>query len=566
MTGRLCLVLAVWSAILFLAGPVAAQVPPGVNVPIGERPEDRIKALQRQQRRLDASGGVVAPVEIPKRPAGDESASTLKFKIKRIAITKTAILPEDRLRQLIARVEGREVVLEDLNRLVRDITNLYQAVRFPVGFAILPPQKVENGIVQIVLIEPRVDQVDVRSSYTDPDYLRDRIPLKTGDLVDVYALEQALLILRRTSVSGVQVAARLVPGSDFATSRIVLDVIEPPRHTIVNLTDNHGTIENGKYRNQTVYRNASMLGRDDPLSVGLSFTRGSKSTFGIYDMPIGLRGTRVEFQYSLSESRIVEGSFEDLDLESDGQFAAVEVRHPFYVGREWLHYGLVETAFSHGRTVTGPLEVGTSVGRVAVGSRLLKFDTDGSLEMTNKVVFVRAHAYDNIGANWDSYVKFAGDVRAVRKVGPITFIGDVAWQMSPRELLPSSEQFAFGGVSTLRAYEINQFNGDQGYFGRLEAHGPGLAISDVLKRDAAGANINAFAFVETGGAFPFRDTEPKIRREDFATDIGMGLDFGFLSGKFNSRVMVAKPLDKIHKPLTTSDPKFLFDVTLKLDF
>ncbi|MCH9806523.1 MAG: hypothetical protein K0U74_02210 [Alphaproteobacteria bacterium] len=566
MAGRLRAALAIGVALFQLTTSAAAQVPAGVGVPLGERPEDRIKALQSQQRRLEALGGTVAPVEIPKRPAGDESASTLKFKIKRVAISKSAVLPAGKLRSMIARVEGREVVLEDLNRLVRDITNLYQAARFPVGFAILPPQKVENGIVQIVLIEPRVDQVDVRSSYTDPSYLRDRIPLKSGDLVDVYALEQALLILRRTSVSGVQVAARLVPGNDFATSRIVLDVIEPPRHSLVNVADNHGTKENGKYRNQTVYRNASLLGRDDPLSLGTSFSRGSKSTFGIYDIPIGIRGTRVEFQYSLSKSRIVEGSFEDLDLRSNGQFAALEFRHPFYVGRKWMHYGLLETAFSNGRTVTGPLEVGTSVGRVAVGSRLYRFDTDGSMEMTNKVVFVRARAYDNIGAEWDSYVKFAGDVRAVRKLGAFTVIGDVSWQMSPYELLPSSEQFAFGGVSTLRAYEINQFNGDQGYFGRLEAHGPGLAFSDLLQRDALGASINAFAFVETGGVFPFRDTKPKVRREDFATDAGLGLDFSFLSGKFNSRAMIAKPLDKIHEPLTTSDPKFLFDVTLKLDF
>ncbi|MEL7049409.1 MAG: POTRA domain-containing protein, partial [Pseudomonadota bacterium] len=498
--------------------------------------------------------------------AGDESASKLKFKVKRIAITKSAVLPADRLRPLIARVEGQEVVLEDLNRLVRDITQLYQDVRFPVGFAILPPQEVKNGVVQIVLIEPRVDDVGVQSSYTDPDFIRDRIPLKAGALVDVHALEEALFILSRTTVSGIQVAARLVPGKDFATTKIVLDVIEPPRHSVFNITDNHGTEENGEIRNQTIYRNTSLLGRDDPLSLGVSFSKGSKSTFGFYDAPIGIAGTRMELQYSLSESRIVAGSFEDLDLESDGQFAAAEIRHPFHISRDWMHFGLIETAFSHGRTVTGPLEVGTAVGRLALGSRLFKFDDDGSIELTNKLAFIRSRAYDNIGVEWDSFIKYTGDLRAVRRIGPVTLIGDAAWQLSPNELLPSAEQFAFGGVSTARAYEINQFNGDEGYWARLEAHGPGLSFSDVFEQNPLGGHINVFAFAETGGAFPFRSVGPSIRREDFASDIGLGIDLSLLNGKLNSRAMVAKALDEIHDPLITNDPKFLFDTTLNINF
>ncbi|MDX2287993.1 MAG: POTRA domain-containing protein [Hyphomicrobiaceae bacterium] len=459
------------------AAPPQPLPPTLSTTPLGERPEDRLRDLQRQQFRRD-NVPVGPGVEIPARPpAGDASAATLKFKVDRIVITQSAVLPQATLRAMAARLEGREIVLEDLNRLTREITALYPAARFPVGFAILPPQKVEKGIVQIVLIEPRVDAVDVApGGYTDPEYLRSRIPLKSGDLVDVYALESALTVLARTSVSGIRVAARLVPGSDFATSRIVLDVIEPPRHSILTLTDNYGTEESGEIRNQTVYRTASLLGRDDPLAVGVSFSKGSRSTFGIYDTPIGIAGTRLEFQYSLSDSRIIAGPFEDLDLQSDGQFASLQVRHPFFVDTNWLYYGLVETAYSNGVTETGPLETGTTIGRIAIGNRLIHYSEDGSIEVTGKAVFIGARAFDNIGDEHDSYVKFAGDLRAVRRLGQLTAIAEAAWQVAPSELLPSAEQFAFGGVSTLRAYEINQFNGDEGYWGRLELHGPGWGL------------------------------------------------------------------------------------------
>ncbi len=554
-------------AILLVLASLLPLTNASAQIPLGERPEDRLRDLRSQELRRDIVPGAGSVVIPARPPAGDTSAATLRFKVEKIAITKSAVLPQATLRAMAARFEGREIVLEDLNRLTREITALYVAAKFPVGFAILPPQKVENGIVQIVLIEPRVDALDVSpGGYTDPEYLRSRVPLKSGDLVDVFALERAMTVMARTSISGIRVAARLVPGSDFATTRIVLDVVEPPRHSISNRTDNHGTAENGEIRNQTVYRNSSLLGRDDPLVVGASFSRGGRSTFGIYDTPIGIDGTRLEFQYSLSDSHVIAGPFEDLGLSSNGQFAALELRHPFFVDANWVYYGLVETAYSNGATKTGPLETGTSIHRFAVGNRLIYYSDDGSIEVTGKAVFINARAYDNLGDTHDTYVKFAGDVRAVRQLGLFTAIAEASWQVAPSELLPSAEQFAVGGASTLRAYEINQFNGDEGYWGRLEVHGPGWGLADTGISDPLGLRANVFVFAETAGAFPYRAVGPSVQRVDFATDTGVGIDIGMLNGRLNGRVAVAKSLDKVHEPLLSADPKILMELTAKIEF
>lgn len=571
MVGGLCGIARLARGVLVAAVLMLASLLPLADAmaqaPLGERPEDRLRDLRSQEFRRDNVPGAQGVVIPARPPAGDTSAATLRFKVDKIAITKSAVLPQATLRAMAARLEGREIVLDDLNRLTREITALYVAARFPVGFAILPPQKVENGVVQIVLIEPRVDALEVSpGGYTDPEYLRSRVPLKSGDLVDVFALERAMTVMARTSVSGIRVAARLVPGSDFATTRIVLDVVEPPRHSISNRTDNNGTAENGEIRNQTVYRNASLFGRDDPLVVGASFSRGARSTFGIYDTPVGIDGTRLEFQYSLSESHIVSGPFADLGLTSDGQFVALELRHPFFIDTNWIVYGLVEAAYSNGATQTGPLETGTAIRRVAVGNRLIHYSEDGSIEMTGKAVLIDARAYDNVGDTDHTYVKFAGDIRAVRRYAPLTFIAEASWQLAPSELLPSAEQFAVGGSSTLRAYEINQFNGDDGYWGRLEIHGPGWGVADAGLPDPLGLRANVFVFAETAGAFPFRATGPKIERVDFATDTGIGLDIGMLNGRLNGRVAVAKSIDQVHEPLLSSDPKILMELTAKIEF
>ncbi|MDX2287992.1 MAG: hypothetical protein NW217_04140 [Hyphomicrobiaceae bacterium] len=98
----------------------------------------------------------------------------------------------------------------------------------------------------------------------------------------------------------------------------------------------------------------------------------------------------------------------------------------------------------------------------------------------------------------------------------------------------------------------------------VRAGGWGLAQSGLS--DPLGIRANVFVFTETAGAIPFRANGPRVEREDFATDTGIGLDIGLLEGRLNGRVAIAKSLDKIHEPLLTTDPKLLMELTAKIEF
>lgn len=545
------------------AWPASAQ-----NPAVQNRPEDFIKELQDNQRTaprsLDA-GPTVLPG--PAAPPGDTSASTMRFTVKRIVLSKSAVLSNARLRTLARQYEGREIVLNDLNMLVKQINELYRAAGFPLGLAILPPQTIKDDTLQIVLVEPRVAGVDVHNAaYTDAEYLRSQIPLAKDQLIDLKALEEALTLMRRKMVSGLQVSARLVPGESFGTTRIVLEVIEPARHTLQTIVDNFGPRSSGTTRSQTLYNNAQFRGRDDPLILGVSFSEGSKAIFGIYDVPIGISGLRLETQFSFSESEVIGGNFSQLGLKSDGQFVAGELRYPFVFLPSWSVYGFAGAAYSNGNTDSGPLDVDNTVGRIAAGTRIFYYDTGMVVQLENKFTGLWSRHDNNIGTDYDEYFHYTGLLTASRAIGTFTLIAEAAWQLTPNHLLPSSEQFAIGGISTLRAYELNQFNGDKGARGRLELRAPAISVSRLVDQPDDWLNIVPIVFAETGMVVPYRAVGDKHRREDYASDVGIGLNLSAFSGRFFGRALVAKSLDEIQKPLLTSNPKILLEAGIRIQF
>lgn len=551
-------------AILAFPWPAVAQQNPAVQ----NRPEDFIKELQENERtQPPPQANVPTVISGPKTPPGDTSASTMRFSLKRILISKSAVLSNEKLRSLARQYEGREIVLNDINTLVKQINELYVAADFRLGLAILPPQTIKDDTLQIVLVEPRVAGVDVHNAaYTDPEYLQSQIPLAKDQLIDLKALENALTLIRRKMVSGTQVAARLVPGDAFGTTRIVLEVIEPPRHTLQTVVDNFGPRSSGVTRSQTLYNNAQFRGRDDPLILGVSFSEGSKAVFGIYDMPIGISGLRLETQFSFSHSEVIGGNFSQLGLKSDGQFAAAELRYPFVFSPNWSVYGFAGAAYSNGNTDTGPLEVTNTVGRIAAGTRVFYYDTGTVVQFENKFTGLWSRQHNNAGDDYGEYFHYTGLLAASRAIGSFTLVAEAAWQLTPNHLLPSSEQFAIGGITTLRAYELNQFNGDEGARGRLELRAPNISLSRLIDRPDDWLHVVPLVFAETGMVVPYRAVGDKHRREDYASDVGIGLNLSALSGRFYGRAMVAKSLDEIQKPLLTTNPKILLEAGIRIQF
>ena len=116
-------------------------------------------------------------------------------------------------------------------------------------------------------------------------------------------------------------------------------------------------------------------------------------------------------------------------------------------------------------------------------------------------------------------------------------------QLSDSHLLPSSEQFQVGGLSSVRGYPEGHLVGDEGYFVSAEIKFP-LPFTD---REGGGSSLReklkGSCFIDHGAALPYKGNGASSSHEDFITGVGVGLSMNF-SRYLTGRVDVGFPLAK----------------------
>ena len=107
-------------------------------------------------------------------------------------------------------------------------------------------------------------------------------------------------------------------------------------------------------------------------------------------------------------------------------------------------------------------------------------------------------------------------------------------QLTRKKLLPPSEQFQIGGASSVRGYPEGFLIGDKGYLVNVELSFPlpssenGVFTADIANR------LKGIAFIDHGGAFPYKPGGGSMTHRDYITGAGVGLAVNvskFLTGR-----------------------------------
>ena len=77
---------------------------------------------------------------------------SVKFAVKEISVSSSEILTKEEIKEIISKYEGQELGLEELYQAVAEINGLYKNKKYLAAKAVLPPQKIENGVVKIHLM------------------------------------------------------------------------------------------------------------------------------------------------------------------------------------------------------------------------------------------------------------------------------------------------------------------------------------------------------------------------------------------------------------------------------
>lgn len=272
-----------------------------------------------------------APTQaLPATPAPQTS-----FRLNDLRLNGAQALPADALAAVTRPYIGREVTLSDLEQLAGAITQLYRDRGYFLAQAVVPVQKVQDGIVEISVIEGRMGRVLVNVA-PDAPIGEERVraflaKLQPGSAVDSPSYERAMLLL--SDQPGIRVTSALQEGAQPGTTDLTVDVVAAPRWEFSADADNHGTEESGRYRIGGTARWLSSFGIGDNIDLrlmgsdeGMVFGRAS------YEAPIGASGLRAgvgiaHVRYELG------GDFADLDAHGTADILDASLNYPLIRSR-----------------------------------------------------------------------------------------------------------------------------------------------------------------------------------------------------------------------------------------
>lgn len=469
-----------------------------------EREQEQRKPTGEPLKREAPSGAAPAP----------SAAESVRFPVRQIRFTESAILAEGELSALAQPFLGRELSLADLRGLAEQVNGLYRQRGVVTAQAGIPPQDVSSGVVTIRLVEGRLGQVLVRGNETtDAGYVTARVGLQPDDLMDLGRLEDALIRFNRTNDA--QLRAELKPGRRFSTTDVDIAMAEPPRHDLRVTADNLGADATGRNRLGLAYTNRSLLGFRDELGLADTRAAGQDSRSATYAFPVNTWGGRLSLGHYADRTAIKNGPLEPLRITGRATATVLSLRQP-----TWVDAGAQVDVVAGAKRrknrnwIDQVFLSGTDIRDRSLGVEAQLFGASASWFGS----FTRSAGHADTTQR-DAFRIDRGSLRHFRDLGGgFSFRGVLSWQSTRHRNLSSGEQLFIGGEGTVRGYPVGQFAGDTGQVLNLELHHP------LLAGEGGRWTATGFLFADGGRVAPFRPPNSTLPAREHLGSLGWGLN------------------------------------------
>ena len=445
------------------ATPLPPQVNPGAI-------NNENKRLQNQLQEQQQTPGIQGPlVTVPPRPGAPAGGPSPTFALKGVTFDKSQFLSDSALAEVARPFIGKDVNFGDLQRIIDAVDALYDQKGILTASAVLPPQRIADGVVHIALVEGRLGKMQIEGNeHTNDSFIRERLPLEQGAVVDVPELQNELIYFNKTN--DIKLTAAMQPGAEFGLSDVQLSVHEPPQNTLDIFADNEGNVGTSRYEAGLMFQRADTFGIDDRFTLYASGSSGIIDANASYTVPLGIDGGRIGVSYSQNHIQIVEGALSSKDVTGAFQTMAVNFSHPLWVNAEWLL--TADASLSDTQTDNLISEVVTSSSLVDKGTTGVTLTGGGQGYTLSFVQHVSlAQAWDDVKGTRSWSAVYNGNLLATKDLWS-GFTGELnaAWQYTSAHDLPSNEFFLIGGPTSVRGYVPGAVAGPSGYYFGGELH------------------------------------------------------------------------------------------------
>ncbi len=202
-------------------------------------------------------------IDYPKLEEKAESPSETCFDIAELTITGATQLTDDEWLAAQAMVVGACVGLNEINRLIRYVTNLYIEKGLITTRAYIPAQDLSTGRLEILVLEGRVEGVEESLARGEIN-IATAFPGVVGELFDLRDFEQGLDQINRLPSNDAQL--QIEPGSKPGMTRVMISNRANRRWHALAALDNY----NGNEKLDLQLAMDNPMGLNDLLSVTAS--------------------------------------------------------------------------------------------------------------------------------------------------------------------------------------------------------------------------------------------------------------------------------------------------------
>ena len=477
-------------------------------------------------------------------PEPDVEGEDVNIPVSKVEVKGSTVFTEQEFDSITDPLEGKTVKLSQLRNAAKEITLKYLEQGYITSRAIVPQQEIEDGIVEIKVIEGSIGDIQIEgNNRLRENFVRQRLELGADAPVKVDDLEGQLQLLRSNQAIE-NIEANIQPAPGEGESSLVVEIDEASPWLIGGEINNYDTVATGAEKASLTLGYRNLTGNSDSL-IGIFSKALSTSSWSLdasYSLPVNAKDGTLQLRTNIDRNEIVGDEFETLDLEGDSELYEISFRQP--LTRTLREEFALSLGFSYQESrdfFNGVLLPGRTIE-----TSTLKFGQDYTKRDVKGVWAFRSQfnlGFDSSDENEallqnggeqpdDVFVSWLGQAQRLQRINPDNLlIMQADLQFTPSNL-SSSEQFVIGGAQSVRGYRQNA---------RLGENGLRLSIEDRItliknKDNAPLFQVAPFADLGVVWGDSTEDTD-----DNFLAGIGIGLIAEPIKG-LNLRLDYAPPL------------------------
>ncbi len=455
-----------------------------------QRELERQQREQEEERRRKPSGESLKPKPAPERAQPGAACSP----IAEIVLEGASKLDPMEQARLAAPYLDRCLALEDINRLIADITNRYVELGYVTTRVYIPQQDLGSKRLLLKIVEGKVQSlvIDPASSAS----AETAFPGVVGDVLNLRDLEQGLDQINRLASNSAKID--IEPGDEPGQSRVVIRN-QPRKPWLANASvDNSGIASTGRTMWSAGVSGDNVLGLNDYLSGTFRYSERSnkenseiESLYGV--LPYGYWTFTSALNWFRYNS-LVQGSVSTFNTSGTSDSQSLRAERVAYrdqarklslsggVTRKQVRNFIVGTEIDASSADLTVLELGASLSWLAFGG-VLSFDA-GLAKGVAAIGAKHDDASRPPGAPQAQFEKYTYGASVYKPFA----LGEQAmsWQtwlygQYSQDPLYGIEQFAIGNLYTVRGFRNTILSGRTGLYVRNDLGVPIQAAGGQVK-------------------------------------------------------------------------------------